>query len=129
MSTTPKPEDLIREYTEMWSTADKVRRHELVQKLWNKNATLFINHSQVASFQGLSDIEAHITYVNENEIQGHGLKFVSFYQTVSRNHDAIKFSWQTLDSTNKKVADGMDFMVCDNEGRIMSDYMFIVGVV
>jgi hypothetical protein len=125
MSTANKPEDLIREYTEMWSTTDKARRHDLVQKLWGENATLYINHPNVASFHGLADIEAHITFVNENEIQGHGLKFDSIYSTVSRNHDVIKFCWQTLDSTDKKVADGMDFMVYDVKDHIVSDYMFI----
>ncbi len=125
MSTSSKPEALIREYTEVWSTPDGSRRHELVQKLWNEKATLYINHPQVASFHGLANIEAHITFVSEKEIQGHGLRFDSFYDTVSRNYNVIKFSWQTLDSTEKAVADGMDFMVYDDDDRIISDYMFI----
>src|SRR4051812_37351022 len=110
MPTLTNPEDFVREYTEMWSTFDADRRHELAQKLLSEDATLYIHHPVTASFHGIADIEAHITMVNEKELQGHGLRFDSFYDTVVLNHDTVKFSWQTLNGEDKKVADGMDFM-------------------
>ncbi|MFB9330742.1 hypothetical protein ACFFSY_32780 [Paenibacillus aurantiacus] len=123
MSTPIKTEDLVQLYKELWSTTDEARRHELASQLLSDHATVSIAQPQTLQIHGHADIETHIAFIHKDLVEN-GLRFRVLDNTIGRNNNAVKFSFQAVNGADEAVVNATVFLILDDENRVVSDHTF-----
>ncbi len=114
-------QEFATDYVQLWRTTDTAERETLVTKLFAENA---VHHAAPANvmFDGRDAILANVTSINEQAIQGAGLKFIGGVSVPNGN--GILIEWSAEAPNGKTVRTGRDFLILNDEGKASNLYMF-----
>jgi hypothetical protein len=114
--------ELTDRYVSVWNEPDPGSRRRLIAELWAANGANFTASSE---FHGHEELEVRITEPYEEFVGSGGYRFRSM-NNVAGHHNALKFNWKMVDTEDGTVASvGLEVLVLDNDGRILSDHQFI----
>lgn len=113
----------IERYVALWNEPDADRRRQTIQELWAPDGANYTQTMEAVGYDALEDrvTKAYETYVGSGEH-----RFRSLEPPVG-HHNAVKVRWEMVTVADDLVASiGLEFLVLDDEGRIISDHQFIV---
>ncbi|QXE38836.1 hypothetical protein KQY30_02005 [Streptomyces sp. GMY02] len=125
----------------MWNEPDAGRRRAAIQELWCADAVHVLQPPEeilrtaqglgfdrlVLEARGHRALEFRVTRAYEEFVAPGTFVFRSRGNT-DRLHDIVKFNWEMVPRDGgEAVGVGLEILVLDAEGRIVSDYQFIEG--
>lgn len=133
--------DLTDRYVAVWNESDKERRHAAVRELWAADAVQVLQPPQemrqaaerlgfdrlVLEARGHDALEVRVTRAYEEFVAPGTFAFRS-RGDADRLHNVVKFGWEMVPRAGGDVAGvGLEILLLDADGRIISDYQFIEG--
>jgi len=114
-------QEFATDYVQLWRTTDSAERATLASKLFAENAVHYAAPANV-TFDGREAILANVTSINEQAIQGAGLKFIGGVSVPNGN--GILIEWSAEAPNGKTVRTGRDILILNDEGKASTLYMF-----
>ncbi len=118
-------EEFARTYIAAWSTEDGAERRRLIDQLYAEDAAFLADEpgDPPVERHGRDEIMANITEVNQRLTQGAGLATTG--TGVAANHDLLRVSWRMTTADGTVAVTGMNLLVRNSAGLIVSDHIFI----
>ena len=114
--------DLVQAFVSVWNERDPARRSEMVRALWVPEGRHLMG---VQDVRGHGALEARVAASNQSNVieKGYVFRPATAIQSLP---GMIKFRWDMarLDS-GEVISAGVGFLVIDDEGRIVCDYLFV----
>ena len=104
---------IANRYIETWNEADTIRRHTLIANGWAENANYI---DPLMRGEGREEISGLISAVRER-FPGHAFTLIG---QPDGHADRIRFSWRLGAQNGLCIAQGTDFAVVDEQGRLLS---------
>jgi hypothetical protein len=118
------PQTLADRYVAVWNETDETRRRDAIAALWVANGQHFVAGREV---QGYAELEKRIRGSHEKNVRNDGNRFRAV-PGARRLRDVVTFHWEMLPANADTVlARGLEFLIIDDEGRILVDYQFFPG--
>jgi hypothetical protein len=115
----------IARYIEMWNEPDAERRRAIIDAQWAPDAG---NYTLTMEATGLDPIEARVMRAYDSYV-GTGLHRFQQHQPYVAHHGAVRVWWEMVTVADGEVAaTGHEFLVLDDDGRIVSDHQFPVAM-
>lgn len=115
------PQDLADRYAALWNEADPVGRRNAIREIWTEDGAHFVRTSEVRGFVAL---EARVTGSYERNVAGKGYRFRA-RKDARQLHNAITFTWEMTPASGREVlAVGLEFLLLDEQSRVVADYQF-----
>ena len=109
-------------YLNLWNEPDPQAREAIVAELWAKDGT---NSTPSLEARGLEAITARVTRSYDSYV-GTGTYLFRLARVPVSHHDAIRLDWEMVTRDTGAVASaGTEFLLLNDEGRIMSDHQFL----
>jgi len=116
------PQTLADRYVAVWNEADEKRRRDAISALWVPNGQHFVEGRQA---RGYEELEKRVRGSHEMNVRDNGNRFRAA-TGARRLHDVVTFHWEMLPANGDAVlARGLEFLIIDDDGRILIDYQFI----
>ena len=114
---------LVDRYIAMWNDPDPTRRRATIDAQWAPGAG---NYTLNMEADGLDAIEARVTRAYTTYVGEGGHRF-QLHEPYVAHHGAVRIWWEMVTVAEGTVAAvGQEFLVLDDEGRIVSDHQFPV---
>jgi hypothetical protein len=114
-------ESILDRYTMTWNEHDPARRQELAARLYAAGA-YYAN--QGGDYRGLEEVVRAITR-NYDGFLSKGFTF-EMAEGAAAHHGSVRVPWRMLAPDGATVAAaGMQFLLLDDTGLVISDYQFI----
>jgi hypothetical protein len=111
----------VARYIEMWNEPDGAKRRAIIDTQWAPGAG---NYTLTMEAAGLDAIETRVTRAYEAYV-GTGLHHFRQHQPYVAHHGAVRVWWEMVTVDGGEVAAlGHEFLVLDDNGRIVSDHQF-----
>jgi hypothetical protein len=115
------PQMLADRYVAVWNETDEKRRRDAIAALWMPNGEHFVAAREV---RGYEELEKRIRGSHEKNVRDDGNRFRAA-PGARRLRDVVTFHWEMLPADGDKVlARGVEFLIINDEGRILIDYQF-----
>jgi hypothetical protein len=112
---------LADRYAAVWNETDAGRRRQQIAELWVPEGQHYVGERQV---RGYENLETRIRESHEKNVRDGGNRFRAA-QGARRLRDVVTFYWEMLPANSETVVGrGLEFLIVNNEGRIVADYMF-----
>lgn len=133
--------DLTDRYVAVWNEPDPERRRAMIHELWSADAVHVLQPPKellqtaeglgfnrlVLEARGHDALEYRVTRAYEEFVAPGTFVFRSRHNT-DRLHDIVKFNWEMAPQDGGEIAGvGLEILILDPDGRIISDYQFIEG--
>ncbi len=116
------PQMLADRYVAVWNEKDEARRRDAIAALWAVDGQHFVGAREV---RGYDDLEKRVRGSHEKNVRDDGNRF-RVVPGARRLRDVVTFQWQMLPSDADTVlATGLEFLIVNDEDRILVDYQFI----
>lgn len=113
--------EFANHYVSLWNEADPQSRRSAIAAIWAKDGRYI---DPTVEDRGHAAIEAAVAKAYD-EFVAKGFVFKSA-NNADGHHNVVKFNWKMVPAGGGDVAaEGFDFFVLDEDGRIQSDYQFI----
>jgi len=115
---------LAERYAAVWNEADAGARRMAIAELWVPDGQHYVMTREVRGYDAL---EERIIGAYEKNVRDGGNRFrtVNNAQIVQ---NVVTFNWEMIPAGGGEVAAvGLEFLVLDDHGRILTDYQFIVS--
>jgi SnoaL-like domain len=113
---------LVHDYVAVWNEPDQEVRRAAVARLWAPGG---IHVAPVGRSEGHEAIEQRIAEAYEKWVRQSGFVFRGLDDAVAAN-DTLRFHWDMAPARGgDAVSVGFDFLVLDDEQRILADYQAI----
>lgn len=137
----PDRENLTDRYVAVWSEPDATRRRTAVRELWSAEGSHVLQPPQemreaaeglgfgglVLEARGHNELELRVTRAYEEFIAPGAFEFRRS-GPGDRLRDVVKFRWEMVSREDGGVATvGLEILMLDMDGRIVTDYQFIEG--
>jgi hypothetical protein len=117
------PQTFADSYVALWNETDTEARRRGIAALFAPDGQHFVGTRQVSGYPAL---EQRIVGSHVKNVQDGGNRFRAV-QSAKALHDTITFFWEMVPNGNDKVlATGLEFLVLDSAGRVLTDYQFIL---
>jgi hypothetical protein len=117
-------QDLADRYVAAWNEPDTEARRRAIAALWAPGG---VHYADVREAKGYDAIERRIVGSYEKSVRdgGHRFRAVSGARAL---RDCVTFFWEMLPKESETVvATGLDFLLLDGDGRILTDYQFVLA--
>jgi hypothetical protein len=115
------PQSLADCYVAVWNETDAARRRRQTAELWVPDGRHYVGARAVRGHEAL---ETRVRESHEKNVRDGGNRFRAV-QDARRLHDVVTFHWEMLRADSEAVAGrGLEFLIVNDEGRIVADYMF-----
>jgi hypothetical protein len=115
----------VERYIAMWNDPHASRRRATIDTQWAPGA---VNYTPNLEAEGLDAIEARVTRAYTTYVGEGGHRF-QLRQPYVAHHGAVRIWWEMVSVADGTVAAvGQEFLVLDDEGRIVSDHQFPVAM-
>ena len=121
---TSTAQQLADRYAAVWNEPDPVARRDAIEQLWVPDGLHGVSTRQA---RGYAALEERITGAHNTNVRdaGHRFRAVANAQGL---RDVVTFNWEMVrPATGEVLAVGLEFLQVDAEGRIVTDYQFIVS--
>jgi hypothetical protein len=123
MAMTEKFAELIERYVALWNEPNADLRRKSIEELWVPGGA---NYTQSMEAVGYDALETRVAKAFEAYVGSGVYRFRSVEPPVG-HHNAAKVQWEMVGVADGRVASiGLEFLVLDDDGRIVSDHQFIV---
>ena len=112
------PTELIERYFAMWNETDAGRRRELIARTWTEDARYI---DPMLEGEGQGGIDAMVAAVHAR-FPGYRFRRTS---DIDLHHDSVRFAWALAPEDGPDFADGVDFGVVAQDGRLRAITGFI----
>lgn len=114
-------QSLADRYVAVWNETDTGRRRQQIAELWAPEGQHYVGAREV---RGYEDLETRIRESHEKNVRDGGNRFRAA-QGAHRLRDVVTFYWEMLPADGETIVGrGLEFLIVNNEGRILVDYMF-----
>jgi len=110
-------------YVAVWNETDLQARRRAIAELWTPEGVHYVDTREARGYDAL---EKRITGSHEKNVRdgGHRFRAAKGARTL---RNAVTFFWEMLPADSEKVvATGLEFLIIDAEGRILTDYQFVL---
>lgn len=115
------PQQLADRYVAAWNEKDGQRRRDAIAALWAPGGQHFVEGREARGYEAL---EKRIRGSHERNVRDNGNRF-RVAPGARRLRDVVTFYWEMLPANADTVlVRGLEFLIIDNEGRILVDYQF-----
>lgn len=116
-------QELADRYAAVWIDPDAAARRRAIAELWAPHG---LHYWQTFEARGYAALEKRITDSHNKNVRDGGYRF-----RAARNAQAlgnvVTFNWEMFPAAGDAVvAVGLEFLVLDAHGRIVSDHQFMV---
>ncbi|RJG05148.1 hypothetical protein D3870_03155 [Noviherbaspirillum cavernae] len=109
-------------YVAAWNETDAEARRAAIAALWTQDGAQL---NKTLEAHGHQAIETRIVNSHNKWVRDAGYLFRSA-RNADGHHNTVKFSWEMVRPDDGTVVSvGVDFLLLDEEGRILADYQFI----
>jgi hypothetical protein len=116
------PQTLADRSVAAWSERDAGRRRNAVAALWSPDAARDRGAREARDREVL---EKRLLQLYEKTVGRDGVRFRAA-RNASLLSDVVTFQWEMLPPDGETVlASGLEFLIVDDEGRILIDYQFV----
>lgn len=117
-------QDFATRYAAVWNESDAETRRAAIVRLWRPDGAHFIKEREA---RGHAALEQRITGSHDKNVRQNGNRFRA-RPGAQRLRDVVTFTWEMLPAgADTLLALGLEFCVLDAEGRIITDYQFIIA--
>lgn len=118
------PQSIADNYAAVWNETDAFARREAIAKLWAPDG---LHYVRTLEARGYDALEKRILGSHEKNVKNDGFKFRAV-KNAQALRDVVTFNWEMIrPATGEVVSVGLEFVVVDPKGRILSDYQFLVS--
>lgn len=118
-------ETIAQRYVDVWNETDAEKRRAKIADFWVSDGVHYVRTLEARGYEALEKrvIGSHTKNVKEN---GNLFRAVDDLQ-VLRN--SVKFTWEMIPATGAEtvLAVGLEFLLIDEAGKVLTDYQFIVA--
>jgi hypothetical protein len=115
--------ELADRYVAVWNETDAAARRDAIARLWGPEGRHCVRTLQAKGYEAL---ERRVTGSHEKNVRDGGFRFIATGDAQPL-HDAVMFHWQMVPAAGGPVAAlGLEFLVLAEDGRIATDYQFIL---
>jgi hypothetical protein len=113
---------LADRYVAAWNERDADRRRNAIAALWSPHA---LRHSGAREAREYEGVKKRILGPHEMKVARDGAQFRAV-RNAHRLSDVVTFRWEMLAPDSETVlASGLEFLIIDDEGRILLDHPFV----
>lgn len=117
-------QQLADRYAAVWNEPDPVARREAISALWRPEGVHYVSTREA---RGHAALEERIIGSYSKNVRDGGYAFAAV-KNAQALPGVITFNWEMIrPATREVVAVGLEFLQVDGEGRIISDFQFIVS--
>jgi hypothetical protein len=114
-------QSLADRYVAVWNETDAARRRQQIAELWAPEGRHYVGTREV---RGHEDLETRVRESHEKNVRDNGNRFRTA-DSVHGLRDVVTFHWEMLPADSETaLGRGLEFLIVDEEGRILVDYMF-----
>jgi len=118
------PQSLADSYVAVWNETDPARRRLAIAELWAPDGEHFVAEREARGYDAL---EKRITGSHEKNVRDGGHRFRAA-RDARALRDVVTFHWEMLPAVGETVvARGLEILVVNDWGRIVTDYQFVLG--
>lgn len=118
------PQDLADRYVAVWNESSPAVRRQSIAGLWVPNGVHYVRTREVRGYDAL---EQRVAESYEKNVRGHGNRFRTV-RNAQALCDTVTFNWEMISPDGDKVlAVGLEFLMVDDQGRIVADYQYVVA--
>ena len=117
-------QQLADRYVAVWNEANPAARRDAIAQLWLPDGVHYVTTREARGYAALEEriTGSHIKNVRD---AGHRFRAVKNAQALQ---DVVTFNWEMIrPATGEVLAVGLEFLQIDADGRIISDFQFIVS--
>jgi hypothetical protein len=115
---------LAERYVALWNETDAAARRAAIEALWRPDGEHFV---RTLAARGYAELDARVTGSHDKNVGVAGYRFRAVADAQALR-DAVSFHWEMIRPQDDEVlATGLQFLVLDADGRIATDYQFIVS--
>lgn len=114
--------DLATRYLQTWTAPDDAGRRAAIAEVWAPDGRLVVSSLGIEVI-GHDAIASHTGGVHEQLIAGRGLRFTDDQEVEALEGTLLRWSMTAPDGT--VVGRGADLVLCDDDGRAQTVYMFM----
>jgi hypothetical protein len=113
---------LADRYVAAWNERDADRRRNAIAALWSSDA---LRHSGAREARQHEILVTRILGPHAQNVARDGARFRAV-RNAHRLSDVVTFRWEMLAPDSENVlATGLEFLIVDDEGRILLDHPFV----
>jgi hypothetical protein len=110
-------------YAAVWNEKDGASRRRMIEQIWAPDGQHFVGTREAKGYDAL---ETRVTGSHEKNVRDNGNRFRA-RADARQLRNAVTFHWEMLRGSSDEVASvGLEFLLVDEDGRIVVDYQFIV---
>jgi hypothetical protein len=136
-----EPNEIVERYVGLWNEPDAERRRAAIRALWTDDCAHILQaprdirdraasvgfYTPTLEARGHEALEARVARAYE-EFVAPGRYMFRSAGGAARVGDAVKFRWEMATADGGAPAGaGLEFLLLDARGRILTDYQFIEG--
>jgi hypothetical protein len=115
-------QNIADRYIAVWTEADPSARRDAIAELWIPEGRHYVG---TRSVQGYDALEKRITESHEKWVRDKRNRFRAI--DAKGLHDSVTFYWEMLPPDGDTVlAVGLEFLILNEQGRILTDYQYVV---
>ncbi|MGF7228673.1 MAG: hypothetical protein ACQR33_01690 [Candidatus Saccharibacteria bacterium] len=116
-------QEFTKLYMAQWNEIDEERRRAIISEIWATEADDYLP-TQPKPYHGLDEINGRVSSTNKKWVQegGHSFKATG---TPTVNHDSLRITWDMLDAEGTVKASGFDFLILNEDDKIIRAYQFV----
>jgi len=117
-------QQLADRYAAVWNEADAEARRKAIAELWPPAGRHYVKTREA---RGYGELEARVIGAYEKNVRDRGNRFRAA-KNAQALRNVVTFNWEMVPAAGGEVlAVGLEFLVLDEQGRIVDDYQFIVS--
>jgi hypothetical protein len=114
-------EALADRYVAVWNDPDPAGRRKTIDSLWAPDGVHYMGTREA---RGYGALEERIKGSHERNVRDGGYRFRRV-KTSQSLKNVVTFNWEMFSVKGGEVAvEGSGFLILDESGRILSDYLF-----
>ena len=116
-------QDLADRYVAVWNEPDAEARRRAIAALWAPDGGHYIGTREA---HGYAALEQRIAGSHQKNVRDGGNRF-RVVTGARALRDVVTFFWEMLPAGSETVvATGLEFLIVDDQGRIITDYQFVL---
>jgi hypothetical protein len=116
-------QELADRYVAVWNETNAETRRRAIAELWRPDGIHYVGTREAHGYEAL---EQRIAGSHEKNVRDGGHRFRAV-NGARRLRDVVTFFWEMLPAGGDTVvATGLEFLILDDQGRIVTDYQFVL---
>jgi hypothetical protein len=117
-------QQLAERYVAVWNEPNPAARRDAIAQLWLPDGAHYVTTREA---RGYAALEQRIIGSHDKNVRDAGFMFRAV-KNAQALREVVTFNWEMIrPPTNEVLAVGLEFLQVDADGRIVTDFQFIVS--